>query len=279
MGAVVGSSLSISRAWDETIEIFRRDGGLLVSVALALIVLPSIVVTLIAPVGTEPSGAGSGMVQLLKLVDALIGLVGQLAVIRLTLGPPTTVGSAIGHAARRFPSTLGAAILIVVGVALVAVPVVFLLGALMGVDVTNIGSKPTGAAVALVLIVSLAFLAVSVRFTLLSPVASAEEIGPIGIIRRSWALTKGHYWRMLGLVALLLVAAIFLMAAAGVIGGLLAGLVSREIEPFSLSALILAIVTAAAQGAFSVMAAMMLARVYAQLAGRDIEASVPISGT
>jgi len=45
----VASKLSISRAWDETREIFRRDGGLLVSVALALIVLPAIVVGIVAP--------------------------------------------------------------------------------------------------------------------------------------------------------------------------------------------------------------------------------------
>ncbi|QNP44743.1 hypothetical protein H9L14_08085 [Sphingomonas sediminicola] len=45
----MASSLSISRAWDETREIFRRDGGLLVSVALALIVLPEVVVGIVSP--------------------------------------------------------------------------------------------------------------------------------------------------------------------------------------------------------------------------------------
>jgi len=35
--------LSLSRAWDECVRILRRDGSLLATVALALIVLPEII--------------------------------------------------------------------------------------------------------------------------------------------------------------------------------------------------------------------------------------------
>src|SRR5215218_4390709 len=72
-GAVVVSSLSISRAWDETRDIFRRDGGLYVAVALALIVLPEVVVGIIAP---DPGTRPSGIVQFLRLIAGLIALVG-----------------------------------------------------------------------------------------------------------------------------------------------------------------------------------------------------------
>lgn len=279
MGAVVGNRLSISRAWDETREIFQRDGGLLVSVALALIVLPSIIVTIVAPAGTSAATSPSGMVQLLRLIDGLIGFVGQLAIIRLTLGPATTVGAAIGHGARRFPSALGSVLLLVLGFALIMVPVLLVVALLLGVNVAHLHPKPTGPETLLILILIATIIAVSVRFTLMSPVASAEEIGPVTIIRRSWDLTKGHYWRMFGVLALLLVTALFLFATAGVIGGLFARLLSPQIEPFSVGALILAIVAGAAQGVFSLLASMMLARIYAQVAGRDAEASVPISGT
>ena len=62
------------------------------------------------------------------------------------------------------------------------------------------------------------------------------------------------------------------------IGGILARLVGGEIEPFSIGALIVSLVAGAAQGAFSILASVMLARVYAQVAGRDAEASVPSTG-
>ena len=43
------SRVSISRAWDETKAIFSRDGRLLVAVALALFVLPVVIVGLVMP--------------------------------------------------------------------------------------------------------------------------------------------------------------------------------------------------------------------------------------
>jgi len=275
---LVASNLSISRAWDETRNIFSRDGGLITSVVLALIVLPEVVVGIIEPqvtAGSEPSAT----VQILRLIAGLISFVGQLAIIRLALGPSTTVGDAIQHGLRRFPSAIGAVLILMLGLVIFLVPVIFILGAVFGVNVMKLSGQPTGTAALLVLIVSLLILAISVRFTLVSPVASAEHIGPIKIIRRSWDLTAGNFWRLLGFVALLLIATMALLISAGVIGGLLARLVSPEIEPFSVGALLVALAGGIAQGVFSVIAALMLARIYSQVAGRDVQASVPSSGT
>jgi len=273
----VASSLSISRAWDETREIFRRDGGLLVSVALALVVLPEIVVGIISP--AEAGATVPGWVQILRLAAGLIAIVGQLAMIRLALGPSTTVGDAINHGVRRFPSALGAILLLILIMAVIVIPVTAILALLMGIDPSHLGPQPEPKVGLLILLMCLIALAVSVRFTLLSPIASAEAIGPIAIVKRGWDLTRGHYWRMLGLVGLLLVAALALLITAGVLGALLARLVSSDVAPFSLAALIVALVGGIAQGAFSVLASVMLARVYTQLAGGGAEASVPSSGT
>ena len=262
------NSLSISRAWDQTREIFRRDGGLFVAVALALIVLPEVIVGIIAPdSGTRPSSG----VQLLRLVAGLIALIGQLAIIRLALGPSTTVGDSIRHGARRFPSAFGAVVILLLALTLITVLIALIFGPLLGVDLTraaNIPAEQRGVFGALILITLVAILAISVRFTLLSPVASAENIGPLAILKRSWELTRGHYWRLLGLIVLLLVAAFFLLMVASMIGGLLAKLVSPNIEPFSVGALIFTLFAGLAQGAFSVLASLMLARVYAQVSGQ-----------
>lgn len=266
---MVASSLSISRAWDETREIFRRDGGLLVSVALALIVLPEVIVGIISPPqATVNADAPAGM-QLLRFAVALISLIGQLALIRLALGPSTTVGAAIGHGARRFLSALGAVVLLIVGLGVLAVPLIIILTLALGVDLEHLSGPPTGPVALMFVIIAIAALLISVRFTLVSPVASAETIGPVNIIKRSWQLTAGHYWRLLGFIALLLVATLVLMIAAGVVGGLLARMFSSEIEPMSIGALILSSFAGAAQGAFSILASVMLARVYAQVAGQS----------
>lgn len=273
----MSSKLSISRAWDQTRDIFRRDGGLITAVALALIVLPEVVVGIVAPPepgATEPA-AGA---QMLRLLAGLISLVGQLAIIRLALGPSTTVGAAISHGLRRFPSTLGAFALLVIVMGLVLIPTAAVLSILMGVDLNQLSQAPTPGMAMLFLIIVIIGALISVRFTLLAPVGSAEALGPFGIFKRTWQLTAGHYWRLLGLVALLLIAALFLLLTASVIGGLLARLVGGEISAFSVGALIVSLVAGAAQGAFSILASVMLARVYSQIAGRDAEASVPSTG-
>ena len=273
----MASRLSISRAWDQTRDIFRRDGGLITAVALALIVLPEVVVGIIAPPETgaaEPTAAA----QMLRLLAGLISLVGQISIIRLALGPSTTVGAAISHGLRRFPSTFGALVLLVLLMGVIVIPTAAILSVLLGVDLTQLRQAPSGGMALLIVIVTILVLVISVRFTLLTPTGSAENLGPLGIFKRTWQLTAGHFWRLFGLVALLLIAALFLLFTAGVIGGILARLVGGEIEPFSIGALIVSLVAGAAQGAFSILASVMLARVYAQVAGRDAEASVPSTG-
>ena len=93
-------------------------------------------------------------------------------------------------------------------------------------------------------------------------------------------MTKGRYWALLGLEMLLLVAALTLLLAAEVVGGTLARVIGGgDISPFNLSALILAAFTGVAQAVFTVLASVMLARVYVQLAGSgQAEVSVPNSG-
>jgi len=278
-GITVAANLSISRAWDETREIFRRDGKLISAVALALIVLPQAVAGLIAPAGTGGGAANSGIVQIMMLAVFLLSIWGQLSIVRLALGPSTTVGDAIQHGLRRFPAALGAFVIMILGMGLVLIPIVMIFILALGVDPANLqqgqASGPFGL---LVLLMALLIIAISIRFMLVSAVASAENVGPLAILKRSWLLTSGNYWRLLGFIVLLLIAAIALILAASIVGGILARLVSSTVEPFSLSALILALITAAAQGAFSVLAAVMMTRIYTQVAGRGVEASVPSTG-
>jgi hypothetical protein len=274
--------LSISQAWVEARERIRRDGNLYLSVALALIVLPLTLAGLIAP-GGRPTEDASSVALLLIICAGVIGLIGQLALIRLATGPSATVGEAIGHGARRLLPALAALILFGAAIVLLAVPFIMLMIALGWIEPNAATPSPGDAGsfgLAVLLLMVLAVL-LSARMMMILPVASAERGGPLRILQRSWRLTSGHYARLLGLLLLLVVAAIAIMLVGAIIGGI-AARVAGDIEPMSLGALIAAALSGIAQAAFTILSSVMFARVYLQLAdGRDqaVEPSVPSTGT
>ena len=269
------SRLSLSRAWDESKAIFSRDGGLLSAVALALLLLPEIVVGVVSPPTVMTQSAGG---RLLAIAAAFIGIIGQLAIVRLAIGPSTTVGDAIRHGARRFPATFGAILLLVCGIGLVLIPllIVLLMTGVVEMPVEGQAPPPSFSTVLLLLVVACLFLAV--KFIMTVPVSSAEEAGPLAILKRSWGLTAGHYWPLFGVELLLLIAAVVLLLSAQFVGGGIAEAIG-EIRPFSLSALVLSAFMGVAQAVFTVLASVMLARIYIQLSRGQAEVSVPSSGT
>src|SRR5688572_2420994 len=96
------SSLSIGKAWDEARHILARDGRLLTSISLALILVPQALAGVIAPPpnlsGIEPPG----WMPLITILVLVAGIIGQIAIVRLALGPTASVGEAINHGVRRF---------------------------------------------------------------------------------------------------------------------------------------------------------------------------------
>lgn len=267
--------LSLSIAWEEAKQILGRDGGLLTAVALALMVLPELVAGLVTPsIEVEPTTVG----RIVALLAALIGVVGQLAIVRLALGPSTTVGNAIGHGVRRFPAVIGAVLIIALAIAVVLIPLLALLIAAGIIDMPSEGQITPSFAVAVwVMVIGSLFLAV--KFIMTIPVASAENLGPLSILKRTWRITTGNYWRLFVFEILLIVAAIVVLLAAQIVGGSIAHVVAGDVRPFSPSALVLAIFVAVTEAAFTVFASVMLARVYVQLAGGgEAQPSVPTTG-
>lgn len=262
--------LSVSRAWDETRNVIGRDGRLLAIVALALMVLPGTVQTLVSPEAPAGKLPEPGAWMVVALVAIVIGLVGQLAVVRLAIGPQTSVGEAIGHGARRMPAYLASILLWILPIVGVIVLLVRIIRE----------PNPPGAALVgfFVLLAVLVFLAV--RMLLAAPVASAENVGPVGILRRSWQLTAGSWWRLFGFLVLFIIAAVIVMIAVEATIGLLVGIVFGTPEPMSVGALLVALATQLAVAAVTVVFLVMLARIYLQRAVPEpAHASVPSSGT
>ena len=255
------AALSISRAWDETKAVLKSDGGLLAAVALALFVLPGVLVALVTPAAAAGQVPPVGYWSVLSIVALLISLIGQLAVVRLALGPRVSVGEAIAHGARRAPSYIGAAVLWFL-------PFLLIVGALLAPYGTDLQAAP-GAVLVGILALSVIGIFVAVRLILASSVASAERIGPVGILKRSWALSRGNWWRLFGTLMLFVILFLIVSAAVGAVLGSVIVLVFGPAEPFSVTTLIIALITQLVSAALTTILMVLLARVYAQLSGQQ----------
>ena len=243
--------LSISRAWDETKARVAADGRLLTIVALALLFLPQVIAGTIAPPPTLSEVAAPRWAWIVSVIAGFIGIIGQLAIVRLSTVRASQVGEAVSAAAARMLPALGALILFGFAMAILLFLLAFLLVAIGIIDLPQANASPESLGGG-VLILGLVLLLISVRFILMVPVAALEDGGPIRILKRSWQLTGGRYWRLLGFVLLISVGALFLLAATQMLGGILGKLLFGDLEPFSAGALVTALIGAAVQAAFAV---------------------------
>jgi Membrane domain of glycerophosphoryl diester phosphodiesterase len=265
------AELSISKAWDDTRAVIARDARLLSAIALALFVLPGVVgeiATPEAPAGQLPE---PGLWTILAAVAILIALAGQLAVIRLAIGSRLTVGQAIAHGARRALPYIAATLIWTLPFMIVGV-------VLLGRVAIEPRAVSPGISFGLLLVVC-ALLFFAIRMLMTSPVASAEPAGPIAIIRRSWELTRGHGWKLLGFFLLFLIAVLVSLTAVGTVAAIIARLILGGVGPMTVGGLFVALVTQIVSAAVSVVLMVMLARIYVQLSGATAEAGVPTSGT
>ncbi|MCL6682922.1 hypothetical protein [Sphingomonas alba] len=261
--------LSLSKAWDETRDVLTRDGKLLGAVALALVFLPGVIAGVIDPKQTPATIVAGGMTSWLFLISALIGLVGQLAMIRLALGPATSVADAIAHGLRRMPVYLA-------GTMLWMLPLIILMG-VFGRHLFDDPEAVSGTDALITVLVVCVLLFMTVRMILMSAVASAEHLGPVAMLKRAWALSSGNWWRLFAFVLMLGFAAIVLLGAVGAIAGIVGQLLFGEPEAMSVSALFIALFTELVSAMITTVFVVMVARLYAQGSGLST-VSVPSSG-
>lgn len=257
--------LSIGKAWEETSVFLGREARLVAPVALATFALPSVLAG-----WAYPGGGRGGGANLLLILVLLVVLVGQMTIVLLVNGWRASVGEAMIKAMRRLPMLIGALLLVFLPVMLIAI-----VG--FGVSLSSAGitdmSQLTPESIArlpnviwLLLFLALFFIIAGVRLFPISAIAASESGGPIALLRRSWTLTKGVFWRILVLVVLLGIVAIVLDSAVTLVVGSIAALAAGEPRAFNLSALIVALASGLVGALVSTVSAAMVGRVYAQLA-------------
>ncbi len=279
------AKLSISQAWDESRAVLAHDGKLIATVALALIVLPAAILGAISPGGLGTAifaiaeSNSMGLLALFLLI-LLVILTGQLAITRLALGPSVSVGGAIANAARHLLSYVLVALIAGAILFLILIIAAAIVGATVAPGMTEEEIAGSPAVIVVVLLLLALYFFLLARFVgLAAAITTAEGLGPIATIRRAWSLTSGHSWRLLGfLVVFMIGTGIALFAVTSVVASI-AQLLLGKIESMSASALVAAIVEALASGAVTIVFAVMLARIYTQLAKGRAQPSVPSSGT
>lgn len=257
--------MSIGKAWEQAVAFVARERGLLFPVALLFVALPGLIVQEMTP----PELAGWTMkdafpdVPLSFWLAMLIGVIliwfGSLTLFALALRPGISVHEALRLSLARLPVLLGTA-LVVAGLLIAAVVVASIV-----VVALTLVAKPLGAALMMVLGVAVGgvMLFASVRLLLLNPVVIDGADGVMASLRHSWALTRGHFWRLLGFILILTILSAIVGSAAqaifGVIGGLAGGPDGARLTG--------GIAAAAVSTVVQVYMLVMLARLYRQAEG------------
>jgi hypothetical protein len=265
--------LSLSKAWEETAAILVREGGLLAAVALALVVLPQVVLAVVGiPIGAQ----ATALAELIYIAAILLGFVAQIAINRLGVGPSITVSEAIVRGFMRVASVFAVLVVLAFAVSIIAIAAAIPLSAAGIMSLPRQGQALTpGLAVLFIILVVLVF----AIFQLIFPVAAIETGNPIRLISRSWQLGRRQFPRLLVFVMVVFVGiAALAVASQYALGSVIVLLLGRP-NPGTIAALVLGLIVGVIQAAFTVTTAVMLARIYVQLSARpDAQASVPSSG-
>lgn len=259
-------AISIGKAWDESRDILTRDGKLILTIGAAMLMLPTALVALVSPqaVGAEPPAPGF-MGMTVQILSFLLTQTGVLALIALALRPNLSVGESIRAGLSRLLPTLAAFLLYIL-------PMVFLLGIIFGATVggdtpeamlANLRSAGGGASLA-ILLWAVAFVYLGVRFLLANAVALAESANPITILKRSWQLSRGAFFKLFLFMLLWGILLLTAQMATAAVTGVLVGLTLGAPEPFSVAALLTGLIAGAVNMMVVIVYALMVARIYAQ---------------
>lgn len=267
--------VKIGSVWDSTTDVLAGRAALLVPLAALAFFLPAVLQNALKLYGgTSPGVAVAGL--FVGIVMLLISLWGQLATLAIASDPNTTLRTAGQRATQRLPADL-LVLLVLGGLALLLfVPIVIALGA-TGYDFAalsawnGVGSLPplspgASAFVALyTLILIVGGLWLSARLFLVNAVVLHERRG-IGAIGRSFQLTRGLTFKLIGVAVLFVVVFLVATLAAQSVVGLVARLLLGPAN-ITTAKFLAAIAGAAMMAAFTIVVQVFAARLYAAVCG------------
>lgn len=256
------TTMSIGKAWEEAVAFVAREAALLFPVALLFVALPGLIVQEMAPpelqawfaapkAGTMPDIPPSYSLSI--LIAVILIWFGSLTLFALALRPGISVKEALRLALARLPVLLGTSFL--AGAVLFGLLFLIIFG---GVLLGMVAGPALAVLVGAIAVVGMIF--IGVRLSLLNPVVIDRRDGVLPSLRLAWAMTRGHFWRLLAFLAVLMILSTIVGSVAQVIVGLLGSLVAGP-EGARLAG---GLAAAAVSSVIQVYMLVMLARLYRQ---------------
>ena len=263
--------------WDRALEVLRGRANILAPVAALAIFLPTVVSSAVAAYGQPAPGAApdvgaSALAAIVSLVVLVASIWGQLALLAIATDPATTRADAGRQASRRLLPALGVVIVLVAIFSLLLLPAIVPLvqSGLNMQDPQAMRALSPGVA-GFAGLYFLAFFIVAIiigaRLLLLNAVILNERRG-LGAIRRTFQLTRGLTWRIIGVMLLFGVLLIVSMLAVQAVVGLVFRLILGA-DQIATVGFLAAIAGAAVSTALTVVAAAFTAQLYVAVAGEE----------
>lgn len=271
--------------WDRATEFLGDNIGAVTPIAVAAIFVPASINDAIAPLGTANPDLQI-WVSLAGMILAVVSIFGELTIMALALDANRTPGAAAQVAFGKLVWAVLITVSLLAGMMLALVPIAFIAVA-AGLDtagfMTNdqaaisaaIGALPGSiilAILAYMLLWAIVAIWVSARLTLAYPALVGEGLG-LGAIGRSWVLTKGLAWKIVGVLLLyIIVSAVAGLAAKAAFGGVL-GLIAGGAEPGSVASVLTSVAVGTVGTAFVVLQAAFVAKLFVAAHHRAQEAT------
>jgi hypothetical protein len=238
-------NFSYGAVWDDTVKLTRANAGLLTAIAGVFIFLPALLFAVYLKPPQPPTGDPSQAFRLMIdyyssnilwfLIQGLVSLVGTAAMLRLVFGRGTTVGAALMFGLALLPFyfalSLLTSLMIGTGLFLLIVPGLYLIGRLVPAPALMVAENCRN---------------------------------PIDVVGRTFALTAGHGWSILGLVCIVVVVSVISLGVASMILGIIFVLVAGP----ELGQLLGAIAGSALNSVFATLMVMLYAGIYRSLASQ-----------
>ncbi|WP_262408822.1 glycerophosphoryl diester phosphodiesterase membrane domain-containing protein [Sphingomonas sp. JC676] len=264
----------MSTVWDRTAEFLSDNIGAIVPIALIAFFVPASIGGNFATVFLTATPGVVLALRLVQLAFAILSVWGSLVIVAMALEGASGEPAAVIARRRLLPAL---AVSVVLGIAMIALtlPVPFFLAA-SGYDLTaiargevvDISPAVAGFVWIYFMVLSIAFIWIGARLIVTTPVVVREQ-RMLSAIPRSWQLTRGSTWRIIGVLILFVVVATVSALAANTVFGSIFALVAGGSEGgISLAGVLTSIVTGAVQTAFLVLLPAFTAKLYLALSAQ-----------
>lgn len=273
--------VKMGAVWDRTIEFIGANTGAVVTIALAAIFAPSVIVESLqlALTGGDQT-ASNPLGGILALIAAILSLLGQVAIVALALDPRLGSGGAFSVAGRRLLPVIGVSIVFGLLFLVLFVPVLIaIFSANIDFTAAMAGQTPDIGAgtLAFIGLYSLAMVPllfwISARFSVLLPTIVQERRG-LGAIPRAFSLTRSHALRIIGVYVLfIIVVGVAMLAAIGVFGTVF-NMVAGNENPVNVATVLTSVVVGLVTTAVTVLYTTFLTKLYTLLVDEREPAAV-----